>query len=205
MGPVSRAVRELKREIAAADARLHADPDDDAAKKARIAAVTAIGAATANKAQRRRSEFLRSLEALADGGDDHRDEWQPLTAMERLRLMAIVMDIWFLATYYTGLRDRMRCPNCKAVGTWKMHGTWWERWRFGDIALRRWGCKYCGHWIAKGWVSPTGQVRDGRIQAFPLSQGGLKVWAYPDPSIEREPTPAEALCASMGRTWPWNG
>lgn len=202
---MSRAIRDLKREIAAADAQLQSEPDDAEAKKARIAAVISISAATAGRVERRRSGFLREVEDVTGGGDDHRDEWQPLTMLERLRLMPVVMDLWFLATYYTGLRDRMRCPRCTSVGTWKMHGTWWERWRYGDIALRRWGCKYCGHWIVKGWVSPTGQVRDGRIQAFPLSQDGLRVWAYPDPSIMREPTPAEALFASMGRTWPWNG
>lgn len=200
---MSLATRKLKHQITAADARLTANPDDVDAKKARIAAVGALASATASRVQRQRSAFMGELEALAAGGEDHRDEWQPLTRAERFRLMPIVMDLWFLTTYYTGLRDRMRCPRCTSVGTWKMHGTWWERWRFGDIALRRWGCKYCGHWIAKG--TPNGQVYNGRIQAFPLSQEGLRVWAYPDPSIEREPTPGEALYASMGRTWPWNG
>ncbi len=199
----SRALSELKRQIKAADVLLKANPDDEAAKKARIAAVIELGAVTATRAQRRRSAFLRELEALADGGEDRRDEWQPLTPVERFRLAPVVMDVWFLATYYTGLRDRMRCPRCTSVGTWKMHGTWWERWRYGDIALRRWGCKWCGHWIAKG--TPNGQVYNGRIQAFPCSQEGLRVWSYPDSSIAREPTPAETLFAWMGRTWPWHG
>lgn len=200
------AIRELKREIAAAGALLQANPDDTDAKKSRIAAAGALAAATANSVQRRRTEFLRELETCPRGDGDPRDVWHPLTFVERVRLMPVVMDVWFLVAHYGGWRDRMRCPRCTAVGTWKMHGTWWERWRFGDIALRRWGCKWCGHWIAKGRPNgPNGAVYNGRIVAFPLSQEGLKVWAYPDPSIQREPTPAEVLYAGMGRTWPWYG
>lgn len=151
---------------------------------------------------RRRRAFLDGLDRLrAQTGSDPRDVWHPLRPLEKFRLTPVVMDVWFLVTYYTGLRDRMRCPRCTSVGTWKMHGTWFERWRFGDIALRRWGCKYCGHWIAKG--RPGGQVYNGRIQAFPSIEGG--VWAFPEPGTGRDPTPAEVVYASMGRTWPWNG
>lgn len=197
--------RNLKRQIKAADALLRLNPDDEEAKKSRIAGVGELNAMTASRSTRRRRAFFDQMEELAGAVTDTRDEWQTLTFTERLRLAPIIMDAWFLITYYSGLRDRLRCPRCTAVGTWKMHGTWWERWRYGDIALRRWGCKFCGHWIAKGWVSPKGQVHAGRIQAFPLSQEGLRVWAYPDSSIEREPTPAESLHATMGRTWPWHG
>jgi len=204
--PSKEKVRELKRLIKTADASLKLNPADEDAKKARIAAVMGLKFAAVSGLPLRRRNFYDELQALADGTtEDVRDAWRPLTRGERLRLMPVVMDIWFLAAYYTGLRDRMRCPRCTSVGTWKMHGTWFERWRWGDVPLRRWGCKFCGHWIAKGWVSPRGDVRSGRIQAFPLSQEGLRVWAYPDPNIEREPTPAEALFADMGRTWPWNG
>ncbi len=53
-----------------------------------------------------------------------------------------------------GLRDRLRCPECKAVGTFKPHGGWLD---FKDkrqtylvhgvyVARkkRRWLCKWCG-------------------------------------------------------------
>lgn len=40
-----------------------------------------------------------------------------------------------------GIRDRLRCPYCKAVGTWKPHGGWLD---FGDKERRRWLCKWCG-------------------------------------------------------------
>ena len=43
-----------------------------------------------------------------------------------------------------GLRDRLRCPKCKAVGTWKPHGGFLD---FGDIRkVRRWMCKWCGYY-----------------------------------------------------------
>lgn len=41
-----------------------------------------------------------------------------------------------------GLRDRLRCPYCDAVGTWKPHGGWLD---FADQRkVRRWLCKFCG-------------------------------------------------------------
>ena len=43
-----------------------------------------------------------------------------------------------------GLRDRLRCPRCCAVGTWKPHGGWVDVW-LGDVrGIRRWICKWCG-------------------------------------------------------------
>src|SRR5262245_44707835 len=57
-----------------------------------------------------------------------------------------------------GLRDRLRCPKCKAVGTWKPHGGWCELtanwWVDYKSRLlpgvpystdRRWVCKWCGY------------------------------------------------------------
>lgn len=41
-----------------------------------------------------------------------------------------------------GLRDRLRCPRCKAVGTWKPHGGWLDR--EDRRGVRRWMCKWCG-------------------------------------------------------------
>ena len=41
-----------------------------------------------------------------------------------------------------GLRDRLRCPSCGAVGTFKPHGGWLD---FEDKRkIRRWLCKWCG-------------------------------------------------------------
>ena len=44
-----------------------------------------------------------------------------------------------------GLRDRLRCPYCVGVGTWKPHGGWLD---FEDERpVRRWLCKWCGTYI----------------------------------------------------------
>src|SRR5277367_3034579 len=65
---------------------------------------------------------------------------------------------FFDFTALFGLRDRLRCPKCRAVGTWKPHGGWIERWTPSHIEMlsklpsytkraydRRWLCKYCGY------------------------------------------------------------
>jgi hypothetical protein len=44
-----------------------------------------------------------------------------------------------------GMRDRLRCPECKAVGTWKPHGGYFD---FDDTRkVRRWMCKWCGYYV----------------------------------------------------------
>lgn len=51
----------------------------------------------------------------------------------------------FDALRFVGLRDRLRCPSCKKVGTWKPHGGWFD---FEDERkVRRWLCKWCGYYI----------------------------------------------------------
>ena len=41
-----------------------------------------------------------------------------------------------------GLRDRLRCPDCKGVGTYKPHGGWFDV--ADERKVRRWMCKFCG-------------------------------------------------------------
>ena len=44
-----------------------------------------------------------------------------------------------------GMRNRLRCPICAAVGTWKPHGGWLD---FEDERkVRRWLCKWCGYYV----------------------------------------------------------
>lgn len=45
-----------------------------------------------------------------------------------------------------GMRDRLRCPSCRAVGTWKPHGGWLDR-DDDRPRRRRWMCKWCGYYI----------------------------------------------------------
>jgi hypothetical protein len=45
-----------------------------------------------------------------------------------------------------GMRDRFRCPECGAVGTWKPHGGWLDD---STASGRRWICKWCGLYIGR--------------------------------------------------------
>jgi hypothetical protein len=95
------------------------------------------------------------------------------------------------------LRDRLRCPTCGAVGTWKPHGTLRER-RNGDRPVRRWMCKWCGY-----YHGPEGELR-----AFPDHERGAWTLARPFDPIAQDPpgpTPDEIIKREMGKTWPWRG
>ena len=50
-----------------------------------------------------------------------------------------------------GIRDRLRCPHCDAVGTWKPHGGWIDRAKGDNAGVRRWMCKWCGMTKYKNW------------------------------------------------------
>jgi hypothetical protein len=98
---------------------------------------------------------------------------------------------------YIGLRDRLRCPSCRAVGTFKPHGGMADR-RQGDLrGERRWLCKWCGFYIGP----------EGVLRAWPHPV--QRVWVLPEPYYadvgEPGPTPADVISAEMGRTWPWRG
>lgn len=104
----------------------------------------------------------------------------------------VTHELW-AALRFVGMRDRLRCPRCGKVGTWKPHGGWYDR-RHGDSrAVRRWLCKWCG--LYRG--------PEGELDAFPSTETGA--WALPG-WAEREPTPAEAIESFYGRSIdPWRG
>lgn len=138
------------------------------------------------------SEWIATAERAIDDGQDPRDWVFPLTARERLRLNPFVHEMLFWLTYLTGMRTRLRCPHCMAVGTFKMHGPFIAQ-LHGDRPARRWMCKWCGYYLGP----------EGRVQAFPSSKTGA--WALPELGVEREPTPAEATRDRIGPVWPWWG
>lgn len=123
---------------------------------------------------------------------------RPLSRRDRIRLFPPVHAFWY-ATRWLGLRDRLRCPECGAVGTWKPHGTLTARWgKDKDRPVRRWLCKWCGHYVGP----------EGVIHAWPDS--ARKVWALPRPydpesTPEPEETPADVLRRELGKAWPWRG
>lgn len=145
--------------------------------------------------------FLRDPMQVHKGGvgcgwnevEPEGSRWRALTRRERWLTLALVHEVLALS-HWTGIRDRLRCPECKSVGTWKMHGAVLYRWIYKDISVRRWLCKWCGHYIA----------RKGAVVAYPDLKGS-GVWALPELGVPRQPTPAEALRESLGKCWPWLG
>lgn len=66
---------------------------------------------------------------------------------------------------WVGLRDRLRCPQCKAVGTWKPHGGLLD---FEDVRkIRRWLCKWCGYYLGP----------EGELLCFPDAR--KRCWSLP--------------------------
>jgi hypothetical protein len=95
---------------------------------------------------------------------------------------------------YVGLRDRLRCPHCGKIGTFKPHGGRADR-RAGDTrGVRRWLCKWCGYYLGP----------EGVQQAFPSAEHGA--WALVDWGFTHEATPEEAVEQFYGRSVdPWRG
>lgn len=50
------------------------------------------------------------------------------------------------ALRWLGLRDRLRCPTCGSVGTYKPYGALLDR-RKPNRPNRCWLCKWCGHYV----------------------------------------------------------
>lgn len=116
--------------------------------------------------------------------------------MDRLRLWP-PFHAMASATSLIGMRDRMRCPMCRAVGTYKPHGSIVGRIFQKDRPVRRWLCKWCGF-----YVGPEGVMR-----AFSSKERGCWVLPYPwtdDSPKDPLPTPADLVTEQMN-LWPWYG
>lgn len=123
------------------------------------------------------------LEPLPDTG------WVPLTPAAKVRLHPIVHTFWTLSGLI-GVRDRLRCPSCTAIGTWKPYGDWVSRFKDGDRPVLRWLCKCCGR-----YEGPEGITR-----GWPRAE--TKVWVTEAPGFtDRDLTPLEQLRA--WGFWPW--
>lgn len=108
------------------------------------------------------------------------------------------------ALRWVGLRDRLRCPSCKAIGTWKPHGTFSSRIFHKDRPTRRWMCKWCGLYVGP----------EGIIRVYPDLDLGC--WALPAPWYpdakhwEAQITPKDAVAKLLSHddgkpVWPWRG
>src|SRR5256885_1596194 len=93
----------------------------------------------------------------------------------------------------TRLRDRLRCPKCQAVGTYKPHGGWWDRIKGEDVRrVRRWLCKWCG------WYRGP----EGSLYCVMDEQRGH--WSFPEDALVNGGTPEDILKAHT-KAWPWRG
>lgn len=90
----------------------------------------------------------------------------------------------FDAARIVGLRDRLRCPECSAVGTWKPHGglfDWEDKRR-----VPRWLCKWCGHYLGPEGVRRAGMDETEKCWSLDHSGNTPAVWVN-------------------NRCWPWRG
>lgn len=95
--------------------------------------------------------------------------------------LQIIHDILILLPW---LRNRLRCPNCSAVGTWKPHGGKFYK---NEYKVKRWLCKCCGFFM------------NGKV--IKMIRGKGDVWC--EEGLDR--TPFEMLKVDSGHVWPWLG
>ena len=105
-----------------------------------------------------------------------------------------------------GMRDRLRCPACGAVGTWKPHGDPWFD-RRDTKRLRRWLCKWCGAYVGPEGVEPC--VPDAATRCWQLKKDALHALPTPAEMVGRagfRDFPAEGDGPVMRvAVWPWAG
>ncbi len=111
-----------------------------------------------------------------------------MTRTERIQRHPIVANLVDAALRATRLRDRLRCPDCGAIGTYKPHGTWFDRQDLRDAP--RWLCKWCGYYVGPEGATTALLDPDGRV--WTLNDTGTT----PEASFRRTP---------VGWAWPWKG
>jgi hypothetical protein len=112
----------------------------------------------------------------------------------RPTLNPILHELVSRGTYVIRMRDRLRCPRCKAVGTWKPHGSRMDRKQGDRRAVRRWLCKWCGLYFGpEGWVDAVVDFKKHE-------------WALPTWLDFESMTPQEAVNQSpIAGAFPWRG
>ena len=119
--------------------------------------------------------------------------------------------IW-LFLIATRLRDRLRCPNCGAVGTYKLHAPP-PKWR--------WLCKYCGYYRDKDGVRACVPSPTFGCWIFADQEEGFK-GKTPKTTVEHQSAMDWTVAGSQGKlrlqtvtngpyevqtyhVWPWRG
>lgn len=103
----------------------------------------------------------------------------------------------------TRLRDRLRCPSCSAVGTYKLHAP-------GNGRPWRWLCKWCGYYKGPEGTgllccpSPTFGCWIFRMQKDGF-KGHTPQEAVKEVSMYENVNSREDWRASTYEPWPWRG
>jgi len=121
-------------------------------------------------------------------------------AANKIGFSFVVKHTFFMLLHFIGLRDRLRCPKCKAVGTWKPHGGFFggartaqHRGQIINVRMTmRWLCKYCGH-----YVGPEGVKR-----CVPSRAKGW--WVFDNEPDADQETPLKVVKDQLD-AWPWKG
>lgn len=92
----------------------------------------------------------------------------------------------------TGIRDRLRCPCCAAVGTYKPHASCLDG--RGNRRPWRWLCKFCGYY--------RGPEGTGFLCYPSKSQKGWVFFTDNHPDEDKR-TPRDIL--RDRDVWPWRG
>lgn len=92
----------------------------------------------------------------------------------------------------TRLRDRLRCPACGAVGTYKLHAAC--KGNRGQDVPWRWLCKFCGYYKSS--------EKSGFL-CYP--SGKDRVWAFLDDAEKLGDTDTRTPKEIIHPVWPWRG
>ena len=112
-----------------------------------------------------------------------------LTRCGRYRNLRLVHE---LVCSWKWLNDRLRCPSCGKVGTFKAHGGWVDS--IDARGVRRWLCKWCGYYESK--------LEGVRQCGVDLEK---RVWAL-DQDLPIILTPQSELARSLiHQSDPWRG
>jgi hypothetical protein len=109
------------------------------------------------------------------------------------RLMSFPVHSFFYLLRYVGLRDRLRCPNCRSVGTFKPHGSVFDTDGDDKRHVRRWMCKWCGYYLGP----------EGRTTVF--CDPEAREWRLPEDTPSRVTPESVMRRSDLPRVWPWRG
>lgn len=114
-----------------------------------------------------------------------------------MKYLLVMLPAWFGVGYF---RDRLRCPDCGAVGTYKPHGGWLDP--DDDGMPRRWLCKWCGFYKNRNY---SGEYAARTCVVDPKAG----CWRPREEASRGSKTVPEVLedyrHGRFAKTWPWRG